>query len=57
MRNILKCETCGKYTMKDVCVCNGKSLTPKPAKFSIDDKYGSYRRKAKLDIFKNRGLL
>ena len=57
MRSILKCETCGKYTMEDVCVCNGKSLTPKPAKFSIDDKYGSYRRKAKLDIFKNKGLL
>ena len=43
--------------MKDVCGCGGKALTPKPAKFSIEDKYGSYRRKAKLSIFKKEGLL
>ena len=57
MRSILKCEDCGKYTMKGICVCGSKGLTPKPAKFSIEDKYGSYRRKAKLNIFKNEGLL
>ena len=57
MRSILKCENCGKYTMNEACACGGKSLTPKPAKFSIEDKYGYYRRKAKLDIFKNEGLL
>jgi len=37
---------------KEICVCGSKSLTPKPAKFSIEDKYGSYRRKAKLEAFK-----
>jgi len=52
MRSILKCENCGKYTMKDVCACGSKSLTPKPAKFSIEDKYGSYRRKAKISFFR-----
>ena len=57
MRSILKCENCGKYTMNEACACGGKSLTPKPAKFRIEDKYGHYRRKAKLDIFKNEGLL
>ena len=57
MRNILKCENCGKYTMKEVCACSGKCLTPKPAKFSIEDKYGSYRRKAKLETFKKEGLI
>ena len=57
MRSILKCEDCGKYTMKDVCACGGKALTPKPAKFSIEDKYGSYRRKAKLNVFKKEGLI
>ncbi|MBU90278.1 ribosome biogenesis protein [Candidatus Woesearchaeota archaeon] len=57
MRNILKCQDCGKYTMKDSCVCNGKALTPKPAKFSIEDKYGSYRRKAKLEAFKKERLI
>ncbi len=57
MMSILKCENCGKYTMEMVCACGGKCLTPKPAKFSIEDKYGSYRRKAKLDLFKSEGLL
>ncbi len=57
MKNILKCQGCGKYTMKEVCACRSKSLTPKPAKFSIEDKYGSYRRKAKIDEFKSRGLI
>ena len=57
MRSILKCQGCGKYTMKEACVCGGKALTPKPAKFSIEDKYGSYRRKAKLNIFKKEGLI
>jgi len=57
MKSILKCEKCGKYTIKDKCSCNGKCITPKPAKFSIEDKYGAYRRKAKLDFFKKEGLL
>ena len=43
--------------MKEVCVCGSKSSTPKPAKFSIEDKYGSYRRKAKLETFKKEGLI
>ena len=43
--------------MKDACVCGGKALSPKPAKFSVEDKYGSYRRKAKIEFFKEEGLL
>lgn len=57
MRTISKCQKCGKYTMNDICKCNGKALTPKPAKFSIEDKYADYRRKAKIEIFKKEGLL
>ncbi len=57
MRSILKCQSCGKYTMKEVCVCGSKCITPKPAKFSVEDKYGSYRRKAKLDAFRKEGLI
>ena len=38
--------------MKDVCACGGKALTPRPAKFSIDDKYGAYRRKAKFNFLR-----
>ena len=43
--------------MKVICACGGKALTPKPAKFSIEDKYGSYRRQAKLNFFKKEDLL
>ena len=43
--------------MKDVCVCSGKALRPKPAKFGVEDKYGSYRRKAKIELFKSEGFL
>ena len=57
MKNILKCEICGRYTMKEKCACNGKAITPKPAKFSPEDKYGSYRRKFKTNEFKEKGLL
>tara|TARA_Y100000294_G_scaffold125461_1_gene116880 strand:+ start:3124 stop:3297 length:174 start_codon:yes stop_codon:yes gene_type:complete len=57
MKSILRCKSCGKYTMKEICSCGGNALTPKPAKFSIEDKYGSYRRKAKIDDFKKKGLL
>ncbi|MBN4049223.1 nucleolar RNA-binding Nop10p family protein [archaeon AH-315-M20] len=57
MKSILKCKSCNKYTMKKTCSCGGNALTPKPAKFSIEDKYGSYRRKAKINEFKTKGLL
>ncbi|MCH8067518.1 MAG: nucleolar RNA-binding Nop10p family protein [Nanoarchaeota archaeon] len=57
MKTLLKCGKCGKYTMNDVCLCGGKALTPKPAKFSIEDKYGAYRRKAKTGFFKKEGLI
>jgi H/ACA ribonucleoprotein complex subunit 3 len=57
MISILRCSKCLKYTLKEDCSCGGKALTPKPAKFSIEDKYGSYRRKAKYEHFKNEGLI
>jgi rRNA maturation protein Nop10 len=44
----MKCPKCSKYTMEDKCSeCNIATINPKPAKFSNEDKYGSYRRKAK----------
>lgn len=48
---ILKCVKCGKYTLKDKCGCGGESLDPRPAKFSIEDKWGKYRRKYKKNEF------
>jgi len=45
MTEILKCPNCNNYTIKDICdKCNIKTLTIKPAKFSIEDKQGYYRR-------------
>lgn len=57
MKAIMRCGKCRKYTMNDICKCGGKALTPKPAKFSIEDKYADYRRKAKMEIFKKEGLI
>ncbi len=44
-----KCVDCRRYTMtEDNCPeCGGKTINPQPAKFSIIDKYGDYRRKLK----------
>ncbi|MBI3190069.1 nucleolar RNA-binding Nop10p family protein [archaeon] len=44
---IKRCVKCG-YTMRDVCsLCNAKTSTAHPPKFSISDKYAKYRRIAK----------
>ena len=33
------------YTLKKVCsICKSECITPKPAKFSLEDKFGEYRR-------------
>ncbi|KHO45374.1 MAG: hypothetical protein QS98_C0011G0069 [archaeon GW2011_AR3] len=60
MRHILKCPECGNYSMEDAC-SNGHApvptANPKPAKYSPDDHYGEYRRKAKLEKWQSEGLL
>lgn len=33
--------------MKEVCDCGGKTFSPKPPKYSPEDKYAEYRRRAK----------
>lgn len=47
MKHILKCGRCQRYTLEKDC-CGAATATPKPAKFSPEDPYGEYRRKAKL---------
>ena len=47
--NILYCKTCNKFTMKESCSCGEKTITTKPAKFSLDDKWGKYRRISKKE--------
>jgi rRNA maturation protein Nop10 len=48
--HILKCESCGSYGLGEVCSCGFKRQKVAPAKFSPEDKYASYRRKAKEEL-------
>ncbi len=50
-KQILLCNRCGTYTLNENCQsCNSKTVSPKPAKFSIEDKYLRYRLKAKNEF-------
>jgi len=57
MRHILKCQKCGRYTLSEICECGGKAVENKPPKYSPEDKYGHYRRKAKEEQWKREGLI
>jgi len=49
---ILLCKNCHVYTLKKTCpICNNITVTPKPAKFSLEDKYLKYRLLAKKNEF------
>jgi H/ACA ribonucleoprotein complex subunit 3 len=52
-----KCAECGIYTMKEKCASGHDAIMPKPAKFSPEDAYGDYRRKAKESALKERGFI
>jgi len=52
-RIILKCTECRKYTLKNNCDCGGKTIDPRPAKYSIEDKWGRWRRISKKEMIKN----
>jgi len=44
--------------MKEACPkCGAKTVPPKPAKYSPEDKYADYRRRAKEKGLKEKGLL
>ena len=48
MKRIRKCGSCATYTLSESCPkCAGKTLTAHPPKFSPEDKYAEYRRKAR----------
>ncbi|MHA1143276.1 MAG: nucleolar RNA-binding Nop10p family protein [Candidatus Helarchaeota archaeon] len=44
-----KCTKCNQYTMrKKICpFCGAPTANPRPIKFSLEDKYGIYRRRIK----------
>ncbi|MEM5773180.1 MAG: RNA-protein complex protein Nop10 [Candidatus Aenigmatarchaeota archaeon] len=50
---IRKCLNCKTYTFKENCPkCGNKTIFPHPPKFSPQDKFGEYRRKALLELSK-----
>ncbi|MCX6709480.1 MAG: ribosome biogenesis protein [Candidatus Woesearchaeota archaeon] len=58
MRHILICPKCRKYTISEKCaVCNETAIPNKPAKYSPEDKYASYRRQVKKPEIVKKGLL
>ncbi len=47
---IFHCTKCHIYTLEKNCPkCKAKTENPKPAKYSVEDKFGKYRRMAKKD--------
>jgi len=58
MKHILVCKECNLYTMKEMCPkCGSKTTNPKPAKYDPEDRMGKYRRKAKEEELKKKGLI
>ncbi|HOE52474.1 MAG TPA: RNA-protein complex protein Nop10 [Methanomassiliicoccales archaeon] len=44
------CEGCAEYTLKDTCPrCGAKTSLPIPPRYSPEDRYGEYRRRARQE--------
>ncbi|MBR9676001.1 RNA-protein complex protein Nop10 [Candidatus Woesearchaeota archaeon] len=54
MKKIMRCNKCEEYTMKQTCSCGEKTVIPRPAKYSPNDKYAKYRRIAKKDEMEDK---
>ncbi len=56
--HILFCPACGRFTLSDKCPeCRQATVLPHPPKYSPEDAYASYRRKAKRPELEAKGLL
>jgi H/ACA ribonucleoprotein complex subunit 3 len=56
-KHIHKCNSCSLYTMEEKCPsCNSDTILPKPAKFSLQDKYADLTREVKKKGLQERGL-
>ena len=56
-KHIKKCLVDQKYTMENECPsCGSETIIPRPPKFSVKDKYASYRRDIKKGELKEKGL-
>ena len=55
MKLLMKCNKCGSYTLRETCkTCGTKTIRPMPPKFSPQDKYGKYRRRALKEAYDER---
>ena len=52
MFHILKCSKCKSYGLREDCDCGNKRGSPKPQKYSPEDKYGKYRRQYKEEMIR-----
>lgn len=58
MRHVMRCQSCSVYTLKETCSnCSSKTIIPRPARYSPEDNYAAYRRKAKEGQLKGKGWL
>jgi H/ACA ribonucleoprotein complex subunit 3 len=58
MTHIRFCEKDNKFTLEEVCpICGEKTILPLPPKYSPEDPYAEYRRKAKEDFLREKGYL
>ena len=55
--HIYQCPSCKNYTLHKTCtICVISTILPRPPKFSLDDKYGSYKREEKKKDLIKKGL-
>jgi len=48
MVNLIQyCAECNQFTLEKYCAKGHETHSPKPGKFSIEDRYGHWRRKYK----------
>ncbi len=56
VQHIYKCLSCRNYTFEDKCPqCSGKTILPRPPKFSLTDKYAALRREMKKKALEEKG--
>jgi len=48
MKHIMRCVVCNSYTMKSEH-CGKKTVQTKPAKYSPEDKWAEWRRRARKE--------
>ena len=52
-----RCEACKRYTLINVCPdCGARAVEPHPPKYSPEDKYAEYRRKANRPELEKEGV-